>query len=204
MNINPTNKTIELLHRIAAHPWVYDGIQALAGQPRILELISEKTVNMLAETVVDVGGGTGASRKLWPPNCRYVCLDIELAKLKRFRAKVPGGFAVLSDAGRMSIATASADVVLCMAVIHHLSDVVFEELIDEAYRVLKIHGQLILLDPVLNRERWMGRALWKLDRGSYPRTAEELRKKLEGKFKIIHWQKHAIFHEYVFGIGARG
>jgi hypothetical protein len=62
---------------------------------------------------------------------------------------------------------------------------------------------LILLDPVLNRRRLAGQLLWKFDRGSYPRTEEDLHKKLESRFKIIHWEKFAIYHEYVFGIGVR-
>jgi hypothetical protein len=51
--------------------------------------------------------------------------------------------------------------------------------------------------------RWAGRVLWRLDRGSYPRSAEELQEKLERKFKVIHWEKYSIYHEYVFGIGVR-
>jgi ubiquinone/menaquinone biosynthesis C-methylase UbiE len=203
MSSNLTAAIIEVFHKIAAHPWVYDRIQTWAGQKQNLERISEKAATMRAETVVDVGGGTGASRNVWPANCRYVCLDMEMPKLKGFRSKVPGGFAVLSDASRMPIATGSVDVVLCMAVVHHLNDAMLDQVFEEAQRVLKVGGRLVLLDPVLNRERWLGRILWRLDRGSYPRTAEELRKKLEGGLKIVHWEQYAIYHEYVFGIGVR-
>src|SRR6266446_6743885 len=127
MNISPTTAIVQMLHKIAAYPWVYDRIQTLAGQKQNLERISRQTAAMRAETVVDVGGGTGASRRLWPAGCRYVCLDNEMPKLKGFRSKVPGGLAVLSDATRMSIATGSADVVLCMAVVHHLTDAVLDK-----------------------------------------------------------------------------
>jgi ubiquinone/menaquinone biosynthesis C-methylase UbiE len=203
MILNPTTAIIETFQKMAAHPWVYDRIQTLAGQGQNLDRISRQTAAMRVETVVDVGGGTGASRKLWPVGCRYVCLDIEMPKLKGFRSKVPSGLAVLSDATRMSIATESADVVMCMAVAHHLTDPMLDQVFEEALRVLRVGGRLILLDPVLNRELLMGRILWRLDRGSYPRTAEELREKMEGRFKIVHWEKFAIYHEYVFGIGVR-
>jgi len=69
--------------------------------------------------------------------------------------------------------------------------------------VLRAGGHVILLDAVINRQRLAGRMLWRLDRGSYPRTEEDLREKLESRFKIIHWEKFAIYHEYVFGIGVR-
>jgi ubiquinone/menaquinone biosynthesis C-methylase UbiE len=203
MNINPATATIEMLHKIAAHPWVYDHIQILAGREQVLNRILRSTVALRAETVVDVGGGTGAWRRLWPAGCRYVCLDIEMPKLKGFRSKVPSGFAVLSDATRMSIATESADVVMFIAVAHHLTDAMLEQVFDEALRVLRVGGKLILLDPVLNRELLMGRILWRLDRGSYPRTVEELHEKLISRFKVIHWEKFAIYHEYVLGIAIR-
>jgi SAM-dependent methyltransferase len=103
----------------------------------------------------------------------------------------------------MSIATSSADAVMLVAVLHHLTDKMLDDVIEEALRVLKTGGRLILLDPVLNRDLWAGRMLWRLDRGSNPRTAEDLRRKLEARFKIVHWEKFAIYHEYVFGIGVR-
>jgi ubiquinone/menaquinone biosynthesis C-methylase UbiE len=203
MTTNPVNAIIETLHKIAANPWVYDQIQTLAGQKQSFRWISRHTAGLHAETVVDVGGGTGLWKRLWPASCRYICLDLEMPKLRGFRSKVPAGLAVLSDASSMSIATGSADVVTCVALMHHLPDALLDQVFEEARRVLRVGGQLILLDPVINRERWVGRILWKLDRGSYPRSAEELRKKLESRFKVIHWERYAIYHEYVFGIGVR-
>jgi ubiquinone/menaquinone biosynthesis C-methylase UbiE len=203
MSFNPTAAMLEILHKIAAHPWVYDRIQSFAGQEENLDRISRHADAMRAQTIVDVGGGTGTSRRLWPAACRYICLDIEMPKLERFRSKVRGGLAVLSDATRMPIATGAVDVVMCIAVVHHLSDTMFDQVLEEALRVLKRGGRLILLDPVLNRERLAGRILWRLDRGSYPRTSEELRKKLEARFEVAHWEKFTIYHEYVLGIGVR-
>ncbi|SRR6266849_4062360 len=203
MKINPLSAIIEFGHKIAAHPWIYDQIQTLAGQKQSLERISRQTAALHPETVVDVGGGTGLWRTLWPAGCRYVCLDIEMPKLRGFRSKVPAGLAVLSDATRMCIASGSADVVMCVALMHHLTDMMIDQVFEESLRIVRSGGQLVLLDPVLNRERWAGRILWRLDRGSYPRTEEDLRKKLESRFKIIHWEKFAIYHEYILGIGVR-
>lgn len=194
---------IQILHRIAARPWVYDRIQALAGREQVFKRLSRVTSGIPAKTVVDLGGGTGTWKKLWPADCRYICLDIELPKLQGFRAKVPSGLAVLSDATRMSIASASADVMVCIAVTHHLTDVMLDRVLDEILRVLPVGGRLVLLDAVFNRQRWMGRLLWSLDRGAHPRTAEELRKKLESKFTIAHWEKFALYHEYALAIGLR-
>jgi ubiquinone/menaquinone biosynthesis C-methylase UbiE len=201
--MNPANAIIELGQKLAAHPWIYDRIQIMAGREKVLEKMLRQTTGLSAQTVVDVGGGTGQWRRLWPVRIRYICLDIEMPKLQGFRYKVPAGLAVLSDASQMPIATRSVDVVVCVAVLHHLTDTMLELVFDEALRVLKADGHFILLDAVFNLNLWSGRVLWRLDRGSNPRTAEDLRQHMESRFKIIHWEKFAIYHEYVFGIGMR-
>jgi ubiquinone/menaquinone biosynthesis C-methylase UbiE len=194
---------MKVFHKIAAHPWVYDRIQIAAGREEVFKWITRQIPAMRADCVVDVGGGTGGWRSLWPADCRYVCLDVELPKLQGFRSKFPTGLAVLSDATRMCIASGCADVVVCIAMVHHLTDAMMEQVLDEALRVLRVGGRLIFLDAVFNRERWAGRVLWRLDRGSYPRRAEELREKLESRFKVLHWEKFTVYHEYVLGIGVR-
>lgn len=194
---------IGILHELASQPLVYDLIQRLAGQKANLKKISAHTKTMRPHSIVDVGGGTGAARDLWPTGSQYICLDIEMPKLRLSRSKNPNGFALLSDATRMSIATGSIDVVLCMCFVHHLTDEMLDQTFSEARRVLRVGGRLILLDPILKHERRIGRILWKLDRGSYPRTAETLYEKLGANFRIIHWEQYAIYHEYAFGIGVR-
>lgn len=194
---------IGILHELASQPLVYDCIQRVVGQKANLNKISAYTKTMRPCTIVDVGGGTGAAQNLWPAGSRYICLDIEMPKLKLFRSKNPNGFALLSDATRMSIATGSIDVVLCMCFVHHLTDEMIDQTFSEALRILRVGGSVILLDAIFKHERRIGRILWKLDRGSYPRTAETLYEKLGANFRIIHWEQYAIYHEYAFGIGVR-
>src|SRR5580765_5479726 len=191
---------LEILHKIAAHPWVYDRIQTAAGQKVSLERMRKSISCSTRDVIVDVGGGTGATRSVWPNRCRYVCLDIEMPKLRGFRSKNPDGLGVLGDATRMPFADASADVLVCVAMLHHLTDGMVERLFEEGLRVLRPGGRVVLLDPVLNRNRWLGLALWWLDRGSNPRTARELRRKLASRFQIVHWESYAVLHEYVLGI----
>jgi hypothetical protein len=72
-----------LLHKLAAHLWVCDRIQVLAGLDRILERLSPKIEARRPRVVVDVGGGTGNVRNLLDVNFRYVRLD--LVSVQRLR-----------------------------------------------------------------------------------------------------------------------
>jgi len=123
-----------MLHELASYPWVYDWIQKLAGARHVYGHISRQLPARCNGYVLDVGGGTGDMRQLWPAECRYVCLDIERPKLEGFRSKVQGGLALQTDATRMPIASGCADSVLCTAVAHHLTDAMLENVSAETLR----------------------------------------------------------------------
>jgi ubiquinone/menaquinone biosynthesis C-methylase UbiE len=195
---------LNLLHALASHPSVYDRIQKLAGVRHVYARISpQMSANCPGAYVIDIGGGTGAMRQLWPADCRYICLDIEMPKLRGFRGKVADGLALQTDAARMPIATACADSVVCTAVAHHLTDAMFADVLRECVRVLKPGGRMFFLDPVVAPGRLVGRMIWRLDRGAHPRTAEALRSVFGQHLKIAHWEQFAVHHEYVFGVGVR-
>ena len=164
---------------------------------------SDPALAAMPLVLLDVGGGTGTMRQLWPADCRYVCLDIEMPKLQGFRSKVADGLALQTDATRMPIASGCADSVVCTAVAHHLTDTMLSDVLRETVRVLKPGGRMFFLDPVFARDRIAGRVIWRLDRGSYPRTAEVLRDIFGRHLEIAHWERFAIHHEYVFGVGIR-
>ena len=73
---------LRLLHHFAKHGWVYDRIQDLAGAREVYRRLGRH----LAATrspywLLDVGGGTGRTRRLLSDDARYVCLDVEGPKL---------------------------------------------------------------------------------------------------------------------------
>ena len=193
----------KLLHQLAARAWVYDQIQNIVGLKRVVKRLSQAIAPLNPKVIVDVGGGTGKVRNLFGSDCRYVCLDLELSKLADFRSKVPDALAVLGDATSMPIIGCCADMVICKSVTHHFSDLMLEQVLDESRRVLRTGGHIVVLDAIINRQRLAGRLLWRLDRGSNPRTEEDLRERLGSRFEIVHWEKFAIYHEYVLGIGVR-
>jgi SAM-dependent methyltransferase len=192
---------ISALHKLVSHPWVYDRTQELVGVHLVHQRISTCVSGIESDArVVDIGGGTGAIRKLFPKGCTYICLDVELPKLIGFRNKVEGGPAVQADAARMPIAPGSVDVVVCTAVAHHLTNQTLDDVMSEAARILKPNGKLIFLDPIVAPRRIIGRIMWSLDRGSFPRSADALRQALSMRFTITYWEGFAVLHEYVLGV----
>ncbi len=190
-----------IVHRVVGNPWVYDQLQFLGGGSYIhRRLVARITPVNPSALVLDLGGGTGIARRLWPPTCTYVCLDLDPVKLCRFLNKRSDAIALLSDATCVPIRNRSVDIVLCTFVAHHLPDELLERLISESVRVLKSHGKFIFMDPVLNRS-WVARLLWRFDRGSYPRSSDALHRALSARFENIHQEQFELLHRYLLWIG---
>jgi SAM-dependent methyltransferase len=185
------------LHRIAANARVYDLIQRAAGREHIKARIAPYLADTDQATVLDVGAGTGTLAQLLHGSARYVWLDSDPKKLRGFAAVAGEREAVLSNGLRMGIRSNSIDVALCSAVSHHLDDDALRELSSELKRVVR--GRMLFLDAVRTPSP-AARALWWLDRGSYPRTADHLLAALEADFLFDHVDRFSVLHDYVFAI----
>lgn len=192
------------LHRIVSHPSVYNLVQTAAGFEFSRRRLA-KQVRPLhsAGFILDIGGGTGIWRRLWPADKSYICLDIDRQKLQGVTRKYRNDMPLLGDATELPIATDSVDVIMCTAVSHHLSDTSFDRLIAESARVLKPTGTFIFLDAVWEPKRWAGRLLWKYDRGSYPHEAGYLLAAISTYYQVTHSEEYAIYHKYLLCIGKK-
>ena len=176
----------------------YDLVQRLAGEKGFRERLRPYLRAVPVHSrLVDIGGGTGLSDALSAGRA-YVCLDLDVAKLRRFRARRRHGFAVLANATACPFGDATFDAVLCAKVVHHLDDAELGAMLAETVRVLRPGGTLILADAVRSC-RWLPRVLWRLDRGSFPRTAVEMRRLLPSQLQTSRWEEFtlAIFHDIV-------
>jgi ubiquinone/menaquinone biosynthesis C-methylase UbiE len=194
----------EVLWRIASLPWVYDQIQFMAGTRSVYRRIAYQAATLAPDSLVlDLGGGTGLYREAWAAARIYMNLDLDMLKLQRCVRKTRDSNPILADGTCIPFRDNSIDVVICVGVSHHLSDRALEEMIHESCRVLRIGGTLLLLDAVWAPERYLGKLIWKYDRGSYPRTAEYLHSVISQQFRIIYSERYAVYHEYVLYRGIR-
>jgi len=193
-----------LLHHVVSIPWVFDCVQGLVDGTKVRHRLASQLAQIRPSAViVDIGGGTGAYRHLCPPNSRYICLDTDWFKLRGHIRKHGEGLVILSDGRRCPLKSSSVDAVLCTKVSHHLSEQVLAEVIVESRRILKPKGEYIFLDAVWAPARWIGRLLWKYDRGSSPRTAQTLRTAVLHEFELAQDDQFSVYHEYLLLRGTK-
>jgi len=194
---------LQLLHRVASNGRVYDWIQRLAGVSYVDSKLAVWIPQSECANILDMGGGTGRVHALAPEGSRYICLDVEYPKLRQFRVKHPGGHAVLADATHVPVADNTIQLVICEFVAHHLQARELAVLLGEVRRILTPTGRFLFLDPVSNPDRWQSRLLWRLDRGGYPKTAEQLLALVSEQFSITYSERFSIYHEYLLGVAAK-
>ena len=193
-----------LAHRAVSHARIYDLVQWLVGVQYVHRRLRRHIDQTASDaSVLDVGGGTGLLRALWPPQCRYLCVDADEDKLIGCLQRHPGSAVVRADATRMPIASGSFDAAVCMFVAHHLSDADLEQVIRESARVLKENGKFFLVEPLWRPSRMIGRLLWRYDRGSFPRSANDLRAALSARFALTRWECFAVLHQYLLCVGEK-
>lgn len=151
----------------------------------------------LAGSALDVGGGTGLLRPLLPPVWKYTCVDIDLQKLEGFRKKFPADSAVQGSATCLPFSDESFDLAVLCSVSHHLADAEIAVALAEIFRVLKPEGRLLFHDALLMPGRLRSRILWSLDRGSNPRTTQQLRDLVGRHFDVERELLYSIHHSYV-------
>jgi ubiquinone/menaquinone biosynthesis C-methylase UbiE len=149
------------------------------------------------DCILDIGGGTGNVRPLWPAASRYICLDLDQPKLKAFRRKVTDGIPVMADGRCIPIASESVDALMCTKVAHHLSENAIEEVVREGRRILKPRGYFVFMDPVKRPDRLASRLMWNLDRGAFPYLAEQLIDILRRHFEIVETKRFSTWHDFL-------
>jgi SAM-dependent methyltransferase len=182
-----------LLRRAAEDARVYDAVQTLAGYP----ILATRLRRLLGQTdglaVLDAGAGTGALGKLVPRARTYTALEIDPKKIERLRRRMPNAEVITGSITAIPLPDKAMDVAAMVNVSHHLSDEDFELALAELGRVTR--GRVIVADPVADGPL-LGRALWRIDRGSHPRTARAMRAAIERHLCVGGEERLTILHRY--------
>jgi len=99
-----------------------------------------------AARLLDVGCGTGQSRRLYIGRCdEYVGIDLSRSALGKASVRFPQSMWIRGDACQLPFAADSFDVVAFSSVLHHIED--FSQALAEARRVLRPGGYAFAFDP---------------------------------------------------------
>jgi ubiquinone/menaquinone biosynthesis C-methylase UbiE len=184
----------EIAGKLASNPRVYDVVQRLVGRDRMYKHITPLFAEASGKTILDVGGGTGELTRIIPPSAIYVWLDNDARKLSGLRDKFRGIRALLGNADQIALRDKSIDIGVCIAVSHHLTDTELSNTFRELARVCRL--RLIFFDPIRDETSVFRKLLWRYDRGSFPRSAAELRSQIEQHFEIEFEEHYSIYHRY--------
>ena len=193
-----------LAHRIVARPVVYDIVQRLVGAGKIRRRLQTYVAELGDQgAVLDIGGGTGLYRDVWPAGWHYINLDNDPEKLRGFLRRSSRDTALLGDAAAVPVPDMSLDAVICTFVSHHLPDETLAAFVRESARVLRPTGTLIFIDPIWQPDRIVSRWLWAFDRGAHPRTRGRLLAAMSEHFELERVEELVIpfLNEYVLCSG---
>lgn len=98
------------------------------------------------QTVIDVGCGNGRLIHLFEDqkNIRYIGIEKNKKLVSLARKNFPGEYFLQGDILKLPLEDKSADIVFCIAVLHHIPSPFQSQALHELYRILKPKGYLIL------------------------------------------------------------
>jgi SAM-dependent methyltransferase len=173
----------------------YDLVQLLAGRFVTTRRLRVLLAATRGKVVLDLGAGTGSLAALLPAGATYWGLDNDPAKLERLTSKVAGARVLERSALETGLEDAAADVTVCVDVTHHLEERELPQLVAEMARVTR--EQLVFVDALRAPRFAIGRLLWRIDRGSHPRSADALIGALSERFELTSVERYRALHRYV-------
>lgn len=136
-----------------------------------------------SDYLLDIGCGTG---KYAIFSCNYVGIDPNEDYINYAKEHHLGTFLKM-DGTDLKFADNTFDFVINISTMHHVSDEIVDKMINAMKRVCKKDGFIYVVDAVYPRKiNFLGYLLFKLDRGRYQRTFEELKNFLSKyNFEVI-------------------
>ncbi len=162
-------------YRILQHPRLYGFLQTLAAPKNTRRIIADDYIKAARDArVVDIGCGPG-SMLSYLGAVDYTGFDLNESYIA-YAKEVFGGRGTFIQGHVSAVGdqfNGSADIVIAIAVLHHLTDREARDVFKTAHSILKPSGRFITFDCVLTSpQNPIARLAIRLDRGKNVRTAE--------------------------------
>jgi SAM-dependent methyltransferase len=193
------------IRAILGSPKVYDLLQDMMGARPVRKKLVDDYIRPFRDCrILDIGCGTARILDFLP-SVSYFGFDLSQDYISEAQRRYSGRGEF--TCGLVEQATVEDmdpfDVVLAVGVLHHLSDLQSQELMNLAYRSLKRGGRLITIDPCFTTpQNFMSRFLISKDRGQNVREAQDYKELPSGIFtevtgEIKHRQWIPYTHYYM-------
>jgi ubiquinone/menaquinone biosynthesis C-methylase UbiE len=192
------------IYQILEMPIIYKTAQAILA-PGMKQIVTEQ----LRQAVQDVPAGArtldvGCGPASWLSYLGMQPVGLDLSHSYTMQYHAAGGTCVTASASEIPFAANSFDLVLCVALLHHLPEEVARKTVSEMVRVARPGAKLVVFDPVLPASplvRPVAYGLCKLDRGKFIRKQADLRSRVLAPFG---WDVRRITHSYIGTEGVIG
>lgn len=166
------SRVFQSIRSVLAVPAAYNLWWTMIGGPNWAKVLVSDYVRAEAGTrILEIGCGPGTIAA-YLPNSDYVGFDISSKYIETARKRFPHAEFVCERVSQFSLdRQESFDVVLALAIVHHLDDNEARQLFQIAYDALKPGGKLVTFDGVFTDDQ-SAAARWLLsrDRGEYVRN----------------------------------
>lgn len=176
------------LRAVLARPAIYELWSQLVGGERArARIVAEHVRPSPGDEILDLGCGPGELVSHIPEGVRYTGVDISPQYIARAQER-HGARATfhVGDASRLALLDGRFDLVLAIAVLHHLDDEQSTRLMRDAGMLLKPSGRFVSLDGVYTeRQNPVARAIIDRDRGRHVRDADGYARLAQGTFESV-------------------
>ena len=165
-------------------PFFYKLVQTVlaGGGHDLIKKYLKAEISLKYKKILDQGCGTGEYSLLFKD--RYFGLDNNKDYIQGASKNYPGNF-ILGDATNMKLKQNSFDVVFSVGLHHHLNDELAKKAINQALRVTKKGGKVVIVDAMMPKNKFniIGYFLRKIDRGGEVRRVSETLKLIPRSLK---------------------
>lgn len=185
-----------MIKQILANAGIFNLFNRLIGEHRLrLVLVEDYIKPIPGNRILDIACGTGPLLD-YLPDVNYTGFDeapeyIASAKT-RHAAHIAGGSACFFEETIENFKSddpGSFDLVVIIGLLHHLSDISCQHVLETANRALKIGGRLIVLDNIIiPKQNLIAKWIILNDRGKFVRTLENYAKLFESHFADVTFE----------------
>nr|WP_237690617.1 class I SAM-dependent methyltransferase [Paenibacillus caui] len=168
----------------------------------------KKLTSLENRSVLDFGCGTGANCTLCDAD-RYYGLDPDAQRIQFARRLHPKHIFMVFDEERIPIPDQFIDLILVIAVLHHIPNEQITAYLQEFRRVLKPGGKMIIIEPYLSpRHKFNNWFMNRYDDGEFIRSEDDYLQLFQGQqFEhnvIKKFRKCFFYNEILFTAAPEG